>query len=349
MSSIRSLVLGTSLATATMPGSPRETRQAAAMTLIIATTQVSAPFQWRGAVGFRDRGAEFANFCAARCATTTTGTRSPISRNRWEVAPDGLSVTLHLVKNAVFHDGQAADIRRRRLLDHGDQGEPPVQDDAGGGEQVETPDPSPRSSAVAPCIRLPAAAMSPALMPILPKHVYGDGQDMKTHPANLEADRLGAVQAHRVQAGRLLYAGEVRRFFIPGRPKLDKIVVRSISDQNAALVALERGDGARAAFRDGGVAISSDYRRFAKPIPRPTRALPARAAELAGLQHQEEAARRRPQVRQAIAFSANRDFIISKLMGGKAMPSTGPIAPGSPLEEKTSNSTRSIRQGRHAA
>ena len=38
-------------------------------------------------------------------------------------------------------------------------------------------------------------------------------------------------------------------------------------------------------------------------------------------------------VRQAIAYAANRDFIINKLMGGKATPATGPIAPGSPLAE----------------
>ena len=29
-------------------------------------------------------------------------------------------------------------------------------------------------------------------------------------------------------------------------------------------------------------------------------------------------------VRQAIAYAANREFIVKKLMGGKAMPATGP-------------------------
>ena len=29
-------------------------------------------------------------------------------------------------------------------------------------------------------------AMTPALCPILPKHVYDDGKDLKTNPTNLE-------------------------------------------------------------------------------------------------------------------------------------------------------------------
>ena len=33
--------------------------------------------------------------------------------------------------------------------------------------------------------------MSPALLPVLPEHIFNDGQDMKTHPRNTE-DVIGS-------------------------------------------------------------------------------------------------------------------------------------------------------------
>ena len=58
-------------------------------------------------------------------------------------------------------------------------------------DNVETPDPHTavlRMSRPHPAILL---AMSPALMPVLPKHIYGDGQDLKSHPRN-SADLVGS-------------------------------------------------------------------------------------------------------------------------------------------------------------
>src|ERR1700712_1585126 len=69
----------------------------------------------------------------------------PYLAETWKLDEDGKSLTLNLRKNAVFHDGK------------------------------------PITSAD---VAFSLLAMSPALCPILPKHIYGDGQDLKTHPRN---------------------------------------------------------------------------------------------------------------------------------------------------------------------
>jgi len=174
-------------------------------------------------------------------------------------------------------------------------------------------------------------AMSPALMPILPKHVYGDGQDIKTHPANLKPIGSGPFKLTEYKQGEYYTLEKFDKFFIPGRPKLDKIVVRLVSDENAVLVSMERGDVNMLPF----VAGVRDIDRLQK-LP----SLFVTDKGFAGIGPINWLAfntRKKPlddvRVRQAIAYAANRDFIINKLMGGKAAPATGPIAPGSPLCE----------------
>src|SRR3569623_797973 len=102
--------------------------------------------------------------------------------------------------------------------------------------------------------------MSPALMPILPKHVYGDGQDIKTHPANLKPIGSGPYKFVEYKQGDYYTLEKFDKFFIPGRPKLDKIVVRLISDPTALLVSTERGEIHAAPFITG----VRDIERFEK-------------------------------------------------------------------------------------
>ena len=85
-------------------------------------------------------------------------------------------------------------------------------------DNVETPDPHTavlRMSRPHPAILL---AMSPALMPVLPKHVYGDGQDLKSHPRN-SADMVGSgtVPAQGIQARPEIVLERFDKFFLPGK------------------------------------------------------------------------------------------------------------------------------------
>ncbi|MFK5951692.1 MAG: ABC transporter substrate-binding protein, partial [Desulfobacterium sp.] len=110
----------------------------------------------------------------------------PYLAENWEISKEGLSVTLHLVKNAVFHDGKpitsedvAFSILTVKALHPFKSMLAPV-------ERVDTPDPHTaviRLKKPHPAILL---AMSPALLPILPKHVYGTVKKIRGHPANMK-------------------------------------------------------------------------------------------------------------------------------------------------------------------
>jgi peptide/nickel transport system substrate-binding protein len=127
----------------------------------------------------------------------------PYLAEKWTLAPDGKSLTLNLRKNAVFHDGKpvtSADVAFTIMAIKANH---PFQTMMGPVEKVDTPDPYTaiiRMSVPHPAIVL---AMSPALCPILPKHIYGDGQDLKPHPRNSRTwsarGRSGRVRARATQ------------------------------------------------------------------------------------------------------------------------------------------------------
>jgi len=256
----------------------------------------------------------------------------PYLAESWEVAKDGLSVTLKLVKNAQFHDGKPVTSEDVAFSIMAIKANHPFKTMLAAVDSVDTPDPHTAVIKLAhphPALLL---AMSPALMPILPKHVYGDGQDIKTHPANLKPIGSGPYKLTDYKQGDYYTLEKFDKFFIPGRPKLDKIVVRLISDPNALMVSAERGDIHAVPYVTG----VRDIERLQKS---PNVELTDKGfAGLGALNWLAFNTKKKPlddaRVRQAISFAANRDFIVGKLMGGKAKPSTGPIAPGSPLEEK---------------
>ena len=114
----------------------------------------------------------------------------PYLARSWEVADNGKSVTLKLVENARFHDGKPITSEDVAFSVKTVQENHPFKSMFAAVETVETPDPHTailRLSQSHPAILL---AMSSALLPIIPKHIYGDGQEAKTHPRN--ADPVGS-------------------------------------------------------------------------------------------------------------------------------------------------------------
>lgn len=99
----------------------------------------------------------------------------PYLAEKWSLAEDGKSLTLHLRKDAVFHDGKpitSADVAFSIMAIKANH---PFTTMMGPVEKVETPDAHTaiiRMATPHPAILL---ALSPALCPILPKHIYGDG------------------------------------------------------------------------------------------------------------------------------------------------------------------------------
>lgn len=328
----RSFLLSSALGVAFAAAGPFTPRAFAADsgTLVVASTQV--PRHFNGAV---QSGLATAlpstQIFASPLRYDDNWKPQPYLAKSWDVAADGLSVTLHLVDNATFHDGKPVTSEDVAFSIMTIKANHPFQTMLAAVDKVETPDP------LTAVIKLmhphPALllAMSPALMPILPKHIYGDGQDIKSHPANLKPIGSGPYRLTENKQGEYYTLEKFDKFFIPGRPKLDKIVVRLMSDQNGALVSLERGDVNALPFVTG----VRDIERLEK-MPNVTVTDKGFAA-VGPLNWLAFNTKKKPlddvRVRQAIAFAANRDFITGKLMAGKATPATGPIAPGSPLDE----------------
>lgn len=328
----RSFLLSSAMGVAFAAGGPFAPRAFAADagTLVIASTQV--PRHFNGAVqsGLATAMPSTQIF-ASPLRYDDNWKPQPYLAKSWDVAPDGLSVTLHLVDNATFHDGKPVTSEDVAFSIMTIKANHPFQTMLAAVDKVDTPDPLTAVIRLAhphPALLL---AMSPALMPILPKHVYGDGQDIKSHPANLKPVGSGPYRLTEYKQGEYYTLEKFDKFFIPGRPKLDKIVVRLMSDQNGALVSLERGDVNALPFVTG----VRDIERLEK-MPNVT-VTDKGFAGVGPLNWLAFNTRKKPlddvRVRQAIAFAANRDFITGKLMAGKATPATGPIAPGSPLDE----------------
>ncbi|MCX7320241.1 MAG: ABC transporter substrate-binding protein, partial [Hyphomicrobiales bacterium] len=159
--------------------------------------------------------------------------------------------------------------------------------------------------------------------------VYGDGQDVKSHPANLKPIGSGPYRLTEYKQGEFYALEKFDKFFIAGRPKLDKIVVKLVSDSNAAVVSLERGDVNLLPF----ISNTRDIDRIEKM--QNVTITDKGFAGIGPINWLALNTKKKPlddvRVRQAIAYAANREFITGKLMGGKAKMATSPIAPGSPL------------------
>jgi len=214
----------------------------------------------------------------------------PYLASSWDVAADGKTVTLNLVQNATFHDGTI------------------------------------NLSQPHPALLL---ALSPALAPVLPKHVYGDGQDPKSHPANSAPIGSGPFMLEEFTPGEAIVMKKNPNFFIDGRPKLDEIIVRIIKDPSALLIAMENQEADMYPFMAG----SQEIRRLEK-------------ADHLGITNEGYAAvgpinwlafnTASPKlsdvrVRQAIAYAVDRDFITKALHRGTSQAQRGPIIESSPF------------------
>ena len=252
----------------------------------------------------------------------------PYLAESWKIAPDNLSVTLHLVRNAVFHDGTPVTSADVAFTIGVIKAHHPFQTMLAPVSGVETPD------AHTVIIRLahphPALllTMSPALMPILPKHIYGDG-NILSNPANLKPVGCGPFRFVEYRQGQSVTLEKFDKFFLPGRPKLDRIVFRIMSDPSSVVIAAEQGEISAVPF----LATVRDILRLGRS---PRLFLTTRGFEGIGpINWLAFNTGRKPfhdvRVRQALAYAVNREFIIAKLLGGEATPDLGPIVPSSPF------------------
>lgn len=253
----------------------------------------------------------------------------PYLAESWSVAEDGLSVTLNLVEGATFHDGQPITSEDVAFSIMTTKANHPFQSMFAPVETVETPDPNTaviRLSQPHPALLL---ALSPALAPVIPKHIYGDGQDIKSHPANSAPVGSGPFLLEEFNPGESIVLKKNPNFFIENRPVLDEIIIRIIKDPSALLIAMENGEADMYPFMAG----SQEIRRLEKVDtlaitdqgyagigPINWLAFNTKSEKLSDVR-----------VRQAIAYAVDRDFITKALHRGVSQPQRSPIIESSPF------------------
>lgn len=253
----------------------------------------------------------------------------PYLAESWEVSEDGLSVTLNLVEGATFHDGKPVTSEDVAFSIMNTKEHHPFKSMFAPIAAIETPD------AQTAVIKLdkphPALllALSPALAPVLPKHVYGDGQDPKSHPANTAPVGSGPFMLEEFTAGEAVILKKNPNFFIDGRPKLDEIIIRIIKDESALLIAMENGDADMYPFmassqsikrleKANDLSVTTDGYAAVGPVN--WLAFNTASPKLSDVR-----------VRQAIAYAVDRDFITKALHRGVSSPQRGPIIESSPF------------------
>ena len=255
---------------------------------------------------------------------------TPFLAERWTVSDDARSITLNLRQDAVFHDGRPITSEDVQFSVEAVRDNHPFKSMFAPVNAVTLPD---RHTAV---IRLAephpalALAMTTVFLPILPKHVYGDGQPLATHPRNAtNVIGSGPFRVVEFRQGEYLIMERFDRFFLKDRPLLERLIIREYKDPASLLLAFEKGEvDINTALTDPrdvdrarkipGATVVSDMARGTGPL-----------IWLAfNCKHPQLQDKR---VRQAISFATDREFITRTLFNGLHKRATGPIGSASPL------------------
>ncbi len=254
----------------------------------------------------------------------------PYLAETWAFQDDGRSLVLRLVKDATFHDGKPITSEDVAFSIMAIKANHPFQSMFGPVERVDTPSPHIaiiRLSQPHPALLL---ALSPAFCPILPKHIYGDGQDLKSHPRNsTNVVGSGPFKVTEFKPNEHIIMERHTGFFIKDRPKMDKLVWKVIQDPNASVLAFERKEVQMVPWFSSVV--------HAEQLKKsPHLVVSNKGSEAIGplgwlafntLKKPFDD----PRVRQAISYSIDREFITKKLHRGMTKIATGPIMPGTPM------------------
>lgn len=255
----------------------------------------------------------------------------PYLAKSWTVSSDGLSVTFDLVKGANFHDGQpitADDVKFsletvRANHPFGKAMFSSVTEVVAlADDKVEM-----KLSQPVPGLML---SLQPLLMPIIPKHIYDDGQELKTHPRNMEhVIGSGPFKVEENNPAERLTLVRNDDFFIEGRPYLEKIVYPLVKDPLTRVLMIEKGEIDYAAF--SGIRPTDAVRL--KKVDGLT--VTTEGYDAIGYTHYLELnLREKPfsdlKVRQALAHAINTDFLSKVIFGGLTVPGTGPLHSGNP-------------------
>ncbi|GLK65705.1 ABC transporter substrate-binding protein [Paracoccus kondratievae] len=253
----------------------------------------------------------------------------PYLAESWSFSEDSKVLTLKLRSGATFHDGQpitAEDVIWSLGVVKENH---PFSSMLAPAETFEAPDQQTvviRMTQPHPAILL---VLSSALTPIMPKHVFDDGQDIKSNPKNNMPVGSGPFKVTAFEPGQHIILERHDGFFLKDRPYLDRIVIRQYQDPNSAVLALESGEAQLFPMLDSTRLI----RRLEK-----SSSLTISDQGYAGIGpvnwlafNTKHPALSDVRVRRAIAYAIDRNFITKALHSGLSKPAIEPVVRDSPF------------------
>lgn len=253
----------------------------------------------------------------------------PYLATGWEINQDATSFCLYLRPNATFHDGTPITAKDVIFSLRTVQQYHPFRAMLASVSRITATD----SHTVIIETDIPQPkllhALIPALVPIIPEHIYTGTVPLPDHPANRFPVGSGPFQLAEVNAGRSIVLKRYPHFFIPDRPRLETIVFRVYWDQNEIPLALRQGEADVYAFSS----LLDEEAIFARDTH-----LEVTRKEFAPLHpfavltfNHNNPFFQSPAVRKALAMSIDNTRLVESLFGNKAAPMYGPIPPGSAL------------------
>jgi peptide/nickel transport system substrate-binding protein len=250
----------------------------------------------------------------------------PSLAESFEVSPDGKTITFKIRQGVKFHDSKPLtsedvkfSIENVAKVTH-----PRGPNTFRSVTQIETPDSHTvvlRLSEAAPYMLM---AFSSYETPILPKHIFGNG-DLRAHPNANKPIGSGPFKFVEWRKGAFIRLDRNDGYWKAGRPYLDRIVARFIADPSTRTAALEKGEAHFAAM--GAVPFNDAKKLAANPSIEITTKGHEMISPVAEILLNT---RRKPlddvKVRQAIAYAMDRNFIINNIWFGYGKPATGPMS-----------------------
>ena len=173
----------------------------------------------------------------------------PSLAKSWEIAPDGLTITFKIHQGVVFHDGKplTSEDVKFSINDAAKVTHPRGPNTFRSVTEIQTPD----DHTIVLKLDEPAPYMMMAFSsyetPILPKHIYGEG-DLRAHPNANNPVGSGPFVFKEWRKGSLIRLDKNENYWKSGQPYLDRIVARFIPDASTRTAALEKGEAHFAAM-----------------------------------------------------------------------------------------------------
>ena len=244
----------------------------------------------------------------------------------WEVAPDGKTVTFKLRKDVKFHDGKpfsSADVQFT-IMDVLKKVHPRGINTFRDVTAVETPDDSTVVFKLTNAAPYMLSALSGYESPILPKHIFSQG-DIRTHANANQPIGTGPFKFVEWRRGELVRLDKNPDYWRKGLPYLDRVVVRFINDEATRTAAIEKGEAHVAGF--GGVPYNDAKKLGTLPsIEVTTKGYEMISPIVELVINTKKAPFDNQKVRQAVAYAIDRQFIIDNIWFGYGRPATGPMS-----------------------